>query len=235
LSDEGKSEKSYWKNGYVHKYHYYYGAALLTVVIILLTAFVFKASDYAGAMLSFAATLSSVLLAVIAIIITLIDVSGQKQNVYDLKKEVDKLGQIVKKSSSFSRELEDGLSKIEERYKENTNLLSSLYNLVEESKKDDNPEVFYEKAKKLFDKNIEMDLKNYENVRNSKGFKKARADIIQYIFKNPGINEQDVLSYFSSKHPINYMFFYREALNDLLFNEDIDIDKNGGLSSELPF
>lgn len=81
-------EKNMLKKGYINIHHLISLLIIMVIIIVLLVSFIFRTSEYAGAMLSFAATLSSILLAVIAIIITLIDVSGQKQNVYDMKRVV---------------------------------------------------------------------------------------------------------------------------------------------------
>ncbi|PIC56665.1 hypothetical protein CSV80_13395 [Sporosarcina sp. P12(2017)] len=223
-------EKDYIKKGYIKTYHLYYLLGIAVIIIILLTSFIFKSSEYAGSMLAFAATLSSVLLAVIAIIITLIDVSGQKQNVFDMKKEIERLSEIVNKSSSFSKELDRGLTKIENRYQENTNLLSSLYKLVEESKLDDEPEEFYEKAKKLFGNNID----NYNRIKNSVEFKKTMQDLRIFVYENPGMKPTEVINHFSESFP-SYVYFYQNALDHLIFSEEFEYDENGGLKTDLPF
>ncbi|MFC2948132.1 hypothetical protein [Virgibacillus sediminis] len=229
--NNNNTEKEYLKKGYVKTYHLYYLLGIAAIIITLLTSFIFKSSEYAGSMLAFAATLSSVLLAVIAIIITLIDVSGQKQNVYDMKKEIEKLSEIVNKSSSFSKELEMGLTKIEKRYQENTDLLSSLYKLVEDSKLDDKPEEFYEKAKKLFSNNID----SYNRLKNSEEFNKTTQDLKTFVYSNPGMLPTEVINHFSKNFPKKYLYLYKEALDHLIFNEEFTIDKNGGLVTDLPF
>lgn len=85
------NKASLGQQGYINKLHYYYGGGMLAIIIILLTALNFANSGFAGSMLSFAATLSSVLLAVIAIIITLLDVAGQRNNILDVKNSVEEL------------------------------------------------------------------------------------------------------------------------------------------------
>ncbi|AMQ06750.1 hypothetical protein [Sporosarcina psychrophila] len=215
------------KERYIKIYHLYYLLGIAAIIIILLVSFIFKSSSYAGSMLAFAATLSSVLLAVIAIIITLIDVSGQKQNVFDMKKEVERLAEIIDKSSDFSKELDAGLSQIEKNHQENAKMLTSLYGLVQESKQEDNPEQFYEKAKELLNRNLEG---NMYNVKNTKEFKTAYKEVLNYITIHPGSNPNDILSYFKKNRPGDYIVFYREAINNIIFNKDATIDNQGGLN-----
>lgn len=229
-----KEDKPYGK-GYIKIYHLYYLLAIAGIIIILLTSFVFKSSEYAGAMLAFAATLSSILLAVIAIIITLIDVSGQKQNVFDMKKEIERLSEMIDKTSNISTEIEEGFEQMENRYRENTNLLSSMYALVEKSKKEDNPEEFFEKVMNLFNNNLDRDFSNYNKIMKSKEFKKAESDLRVFIYENQGMKKEEVLKYFFDKHPKRYTFFYTEALNHLIFNKEVEEDENGNLSIEFLF
>lgn len=91
---------------------------------VWLGAYIFKDSISAGPHLNFAATLTSILLAVIAIVITLIDVAGQRSNIFDVKSSVEELkivsSEIEKMVSIFNeqnkksnvelRELFDGMT-----------------------------------------------------------------------------------------------------------------------------
>lgn len=95
-----------WKDGYVSKHHLIYLLAIAGIIIVLLLSLLFQDSIYAGAMLSFAATLSSILLAVIAIIITLLDVAGQRSNILDVKTSVDQLKEVTEDITSITQEFE---------------------------------------------------------------------------------------------------------------------------------
>lgn len=86
--------------------HFYYLGSILVIIIIGLVALMFAESSFAGSMLSFAATLSSVILAVIAIIITLIDVAGQRNNILDVKTSVEDLKNVRTEIVSLIDELE---------------------------------------------------------------------------------------------------------------------------------
>lgn len=105
----------------INTLHYYYGATVLGVIIVVLVSLMFAESTYAGSMLSFAATLSSILLAVIAIIITLIDVAGQRSNIFDVKNSVEDLKTV---SHEISQLVSDFENRIQRRDDEMITLMS---------------------------------------------------------------------------------------------------------------
>lgn len=110
--------------------HFYYVGSILLIVIIGLVALMFAESTFAGSMLSFAATLSSVILAVIAIIITLIDVAGQRNNILDVKTSVEDLKNVRTEIVSLIGELEV-------KNKESSELVVTTLEFFRESHKED--------------------------------------------------------------------------------------------------
>ncbi|GKV54257.1 hypothetical protein NCCP2222_02040 [Sporosarcina sp. NCCP-2222] len=92
--------------------HFVYLSIIFAGVVIWLVSYIFADSNYAGSLLAFAATLSSILLAVIAIIITLIDVAGQRNNIFDVKNSVEELKKAVAEFNELQNE-----------YMENNNLI----------------------------------------------------------------------------------------------------------------
>lgn len=74
---------------YIEKYHYYYAIGIALITIVVIFSFYFGGGDKAGNILGFAATLSSILLALIAILMTIVDLAGQRNTIADLK-EVSK-------------------------------------------------------------------------------------------------------------------------------------------------
>lgn len=115
------------KNGsrQVDSIHLIYVSIILGGVIVLLLALIFNNSSYAGELLNFAATLSSILLAVIAIVITLIDVAGQRNNIFDLKNSVGNLEKV-------SSEIEVMIENFNEQQKSNNeNLTTIIKNFTE--------------------------------------------------------------------------------------------------------
>ena len=86
--------------------HVVYLSIIFSGVVIWLIAYIFGTSTYAGSLLTFAGTLSSILLAVIAIIITLIDVAGQRSNILDVKNSVEELKKVSTEITTIVGEFE---------------------------------------------------------------------------------------------------------------------------------
>lgn len=130
--------KHRWADGYVDKRHLIYLLSIAGGIIVVLLSIMFSESVYAGAMLSFAATLSSILLAVIAIIITLIDVAGQRSNIFDVKNSVDQLKRVSKDITVLTNEFEKRMqvrdaqmiALIEEVDSKNQDIVSKFDNLT---------------------------------------------------------------------------------------------------------
>jgi len=87
--------------------HVVYLSIIFTGVIVWLISYIFVGSNYAGSLLNFAATLSSILLAVIAIIITLIDVAGQRNNIFDVKSSIEELKIVSNDIAKIVEEFEN--------------------------------------------------------------------------------------------------------------------------------
>ncbi|EPD52776.1 hypothetical protein HMPREF1210_01156 [Paenisporosarcina sp. HGH0030] len=207
------------------KIHFKYCISFLIAISCLVGGLALFNQKTAITGLSNASLLLSIVLAIIAILITLWDVSGQKQNVYDMKKEIEKLKKIVDKSSSFSEELETGLTKIEGMNNENLTLLSSLHELMKGIKPDDKPEEFYEKVEELLKNNFSHN-ENLNNMRNSKEFSGAKNEIVAFVLSNSVHQTNEIKDYFKMKYP-NHIILYREALAELLYKKEIIVGDNG--------
>ncbi|RTQ92957.1 hypothetical protein [Lysinibacillus telephonicus] len=110
----------------VDSIHLLYVSIIFGGIIVLLLAFIFNKSNYAGELLNFAATLSSILLAVIAIVITLIDVAGQRNNIFDVKNSVENLKEV-------SKEIESMVKSFNEQNEDNTkNLLANIQKFAQQ-------------------------------------------------------------------------------------------------------
>lgn len=81
----------------INQLHLIYPLIIAGVSMVSLTAFYFGGSSKAGEMVSFASTLSSIILSVIAIIMTIVDVAGQRNTVIDLKETADQLEENITK------------------------------------------------------------------------------------------------------------------------------------------
>ena len=79
---------------YKLKLHFVYCLTIAVSVIAFLLALMFYSSVKAGEMLAFAGTITSIILAVLAIMITLLDVAGQKNSVYEVKTSTEELREI---------------------------------------------------------------------------------------------------------------------------------------------
>jgi hypothetical protein len=96
----------------VDRLHLIYLSILFGAAIVFVISMYYGAGTKAGEMLSFSATLSSILLALIAIVMTIVDVAGQRNTVVDLKETAEKLennlikaGQGIAEINSLKEEL----------------------------------------------------------------------------------------------------------------------------------
>ncbi|MED3945336.1 hypothetical protein [Priestia aryabhattai] len=124
------------------KLHFMYVVIILVLVNVMVGAFLLFGKKNALAHLSSAGTLLSIVLAIVAILITLWDVAGQKSNVLDVKNSVEDLKgvtgeitDIIEQFEKTNRERESELitlmNKFGENYKENSSILDSLAEKVE--------------------------------------------------------------------------------------------------------
>lgn len=102
--------------------HLYYIIVIGIIVNSFFLVIAFGGSENASTMMSTAATVSSLILSVIAIVMTLVDVAGQRESIINIKETADKLEINLKT-------VEDSVEEIN-NLKEN--LLNSM-NLIQES------------------------------------------------------------------------------------------------------
>lgn len=79
------------KKGYIRVSHLVYIIIIAVIVLAFFLVFTLGDSETAGTTIGTASTVSSLILSVIAIVMTLIDVAGQRQSMFDLKETADKL------------------------------------------------------------------------------------------------------------------------------------------------
>jgi low affinity Fe/Cu permease len=75
----------------INQLHLIYPLIIAVISVVALSSFYYGGGSKAGEMVSFASTLSSIILSVIAIIMTIVDVAGQRTTVSDLKETAEKL------------------------------------------------------------------------------------------------------------------------------------------------
>lgn len=98
--------------GYVNKLHFIYIIICLVIVILAILAYTVWDNETAGVGLNNAATASSIVLAVVAIVMTIVDIAGQRKTVSDLRDTAETLEENLiqtNKSLETVSELENQL------------------------------------------------------------------------------------------------------------------------------
>ena len=93
-------ELKLWKANVFWKY----SLILTGIVIIFIITYIFFEDSTVGSYLGFAGTILSIVLSVMAILITLIDVAGQKGQVLEISRSADKLRKITNKQNQLYEE-----------------------------------------------------------------------------------------------------------------------------------
>lgn len=131
--------------------------------MVSLATFYYGGGSRAGEMVSFASTLSSIILSVIAIIMTIVDVAGQKKLVIDLKDTAEELSKTNIKSQELNNSIMEKLEEITllrdqliDQIKINSEWKEEIKELLQGNTNDLKPEDYQnivEEAKKIIDKN----------------------------------------------------------------------------------
>lgn len=121
------------------KLHFKYTASILFGISILIVALIFYDKDVASTYLTYAGTTLSIVLSVIAILITLIDVAGQKKQVYEIYNTSEELKSLIENHRVATNNMEKLMTSQQENlelYQKNIEkvdnvireLMNSLYN-----------------------------------------------------------------------------------------------------------
>ncbi|PIH60411.1 hypothetical protein [Paenibacillus sp. LK1] len=123
--------------GYVNKLHFIYIIICLALVILAILAITIWNKEDAGVELNNAATASSIVLAVVAIVMTIVDIAGQRSTISDLKETAETLdSNLIQTNKSLQTlselqdrllETMDSISKSQEDLKENISKLQKSY------------------------------------------------------------------------------------------------------------
>lgn len=119
--------------------HFIYVSIILGTIILCLLAAIFFKYESAWQYLSFVGVALSLVLAIIAILITLIDVAGQKQQVFNISKSSEEMKKIVEEQQDYLIKLKTSLDKqLDSMYKskENFNKIDEYLNRVETNNTD---------------------------------------------------------------------------------------------------
>lgn len=168
------------------KLHFVYVSIILGLFSLLTLTYTFFNREVAWQFLSFAGVALSLVLSVIAILITLIDVAGQKQQVYEIFKSSEELKEIITKQQELIAQhaknidnVDDIIQNAFENHLDNINELSNngdQETLDQEKKSDFKKEVkvngkstlvssnLFVTSFKTFHLNKELDSKQEEDI-----------------------------------------------------------------------
>ncbi|SDN45813.1 hypothetical protein SAMN04488137_4519 [Fictibacillus solisalsi] len=166
--------------GYIRVGHLVYIIIIAVIVLAFFLVYAFGGSENANTTIGTASTVSSLILSVIAIVMTLIDVAGQRQSIMDLKETAEKLeesnvsaGNLIKDLITQIADLQDTreqmvnsvvgivtetMNEVKEGNDRQKKLLENIKSLVENEKYDD--------VKRIIEnaKTDEIELPNMANI-----------------------------------------------------------------------
>ncbi|MGG1379608.1 hypothetical protein ABE306_06290 [Bacillus velezensis] len=109
--------------------HLYYLIIVSTLLISFIAILAFGKNPEAGDQMNVAATVTSIILAVIAIIMTLVDVAGQRQSIIELKETAERL----KESDTVAQEMiENAINSLADFEKTKESLIESAVSSFKE-------------------------------------------------------------------------------------------------------
>lgn len=114
------------------KLHFKYTASILFGISILIVALVFYDKDVASTYLTYAGTILSIVLSVIAILITLIDVAGQKKQVYEIYNTSEELKSLVENHRVATNNMEKLITSQQESLKLYQKNIENVDNVIRE-------------------------------------------------------------------------------------------------------
>lgn len=196
--------------------HLIYLVIIAIIVLAFFLVFAFRDRDNAGNLISAASTVSSLILSVIAIIMTIVDSAGQRNTISDLKETADKLeGNLIsvneglEEINNLKEALLNSMGQIQESYnifgKEVTELKEKYSNHQNDGKLED---VDYGKVVKDLDelnKKIAI-TRNYENINPGPYYYSHKHSLDSYREKSTSKKIQDLLEKYyikNEKYEIN--------------------------------
>ncbi|BAH44527.1 hypothetical protein BBR47_35500 [Brevibacillus brevis NBRC 100599] len=111
-SNDSQKELKYFKS--LVKTNLLWIIAMFIALVVFIITLVLGDSQRAGENLSFASTMVSIVLAVVAIVITLIDVAGQRKNIVELNETADDLQSSVAEVKSVIQQYQTEIKNITE-------------------------------------------------------------------------------------------------------------------------
>jgi hypothetical protein len=166
-------EKTKWKRQkMIPRRDFIYLCIILTIAAIALVTIVLGDSTRAGENLNFAATLSSIILAVLAIVITLVDSSGQKEiisQLQDASEEINDSVENVRSTLSNTREQLSEVLKLKDELLEQSRLNMKeikdefINEIKKQAKGESGEKITVETLKEILDQLEEKNARMFEN------------------------------------------------------------------------
>ncbi|MGM8213555.1 hypothetical protein ACLIBH_12330 [Virgibacillus sp. W0430] len=219
--------------------HYFYIMIILSMIIIFLLAVDYWDLDNAGMILNNIATATSIVLAVLAIIITLVDVAGQKEGVSDLKEAVREVKDTLETAKQINidnknemRKIADLREELLERFEEQKEMQEVIRNKIDQTSDED----VKRELKKIIDENSKINMvkfglkyKDYNNIAttscSSEKFNKVVEVLLSKMVSGKGYRLQELRGLILNNN-INFSIKGFENLFDRLLRKRIlDIEK----------
>lgn len=147
--------------------HLVYIIIIFVIVLSFFLVIAFGGTKNAGTMMGTASTVTSLILSVIAIVLSLIDVAGQRQSMVDLKETADKLHESNESSAALVQDLtaqmealqemkEQMITAVAESEEWRKGLIGEIKELKEKGTvKNEDLDQLFEKANKRYSLNVE--------------------------------------------------------------------------------
>ena len=100
--------------GQIRVSHLVYIIIIFVIVLSFFLVIAFGGTDNAGKMMGTASTVSSLILSVIAIVLSLLDVAGQRESMVDLKETADKLQESNESAAALTQELMEKIDDLQD-------------------------------------------------------------------------------------------------------------------------
>jgi hypothetical protein len=182
---------------------------IIIIFIIILSFFLviaFGGTNNASTMMGTASTVSSLILSVIAIVLSLLDVAGQRESMVDLKETADKLHESNESAAVLTQELMDKIDDLqglkEEMFEAQTKSDQWIKELLDDMKdlkqkgdfKTEDLEGIIEKANEFMIPNIESLIPKYEAVGTMLAYNTY--DIVTYLRRHYKQDDKFIYTHF---------------------------------------
>jgi|GEM_PF-4477792 len=198
------------KKGYIRVSHLIYIIIIAVIILAFFLVIAFGGSTNASTTMGTASTVSSLILSVIAIVMTITDLAGQKDTISDLKETAEKfesnlitVNEGIEEINNLKDDLMESMRLIQDS---NLTVLNAVVELKEKYSKTEEGtqsnldsenilrdlENLSDKMKTTFSNLSFTDKFYYNNLQNGMNNKLNRIIIESVLLNNPNINKQDI-------------------------------------------